>query len=383
MSVWERFLEIARPEEAPAVWNRLVHLMGEIEDEKGLLEAWAGLAKALPDGPDKANAYKRLGGLYLASGDKVRAEGAYLEAARLEETDGQLFLSLARLASVRGDREAYRGNLERALELGPSPELAMELARAYEQDGLKDRAAASLLELARGAGGEADSVREEAESRLLALLRPQTGFSEEFEKALYELSDNEVEFYNLGVARFKAGDWERAEKAFQRALELDGDESLALDVRGYLLAIYKRTGRADDMVTQAMQLYRSDPSRREYRELVLDRFVSAKDWPALIGAAGEWTRWNPGDPENWRLLALGQRSAGQALEAARSLARAAEAEKTSAASWLAAAEALEAAGEGQAAKSAYERVAELAPDNEKAASALLRMALEGVAKNRR
>jgi tetratricopeptide (TPR) repeat protein len=384
IGVWERLLDHAAPEEIPAVWYRLVALRGEAADEAGLRAALEGLAASLPDGPEKADAYRRLGNVWLEGEDPVQAAKAFEEASRLDPDDVVLILNLARLGAARGDREAYRSHLERALAVEPSTALTMELAQALDQDGLDSRAAELWLGLARKAGDDPETVatRKEAGARLLHLLRPRRGFSEEFESRLFELSDNAVEFYNLAVARFKAKHWKQAEKAFQRAMELDRGGALDSDIRGYLLALYQASGQHDNMVAQAMRLYQADPSKKIYRDLVLDRFETTRDWAGLAGAAGEWTKWRPEDPDNWRFLALGQRNAGRAAEAAKSLLRVAEVEKTKVASWMAAAEALERSGEKQAAVTAYERVVELQPSNAKAEKALLRLALDGLAKGR-
>jgi tetratricopeptide (TPR) repeat protein len=384
IGAWERFLEVAEGEEVPAVWDRLVALRGEAADDEGHRAAWAGLAASLPDGQEKADAYKRLGNLWLEADGRDKAEEAFREASKHDPDDVPLFLSLARLAAARGDRAAYRDNLEKALAAERSADLVHELAQAFEVDGNKNRAAALWLELAQlpGQGQGAEAVRKEAGARLINLLRPRRGFSDEFEKRLFELSDNPVEFYNLGVSRFKAKHWERSEKAFLKAMELDRENKLSSDIRGFLLALYKESGQADKMVAQAMRLYKDNPGKKEYRDLVLSKFETSRDWAGLAGAAGEWTVWGPNDPDNWRFLALGQRNAGQPKDAAKSLLRAAQVEGTKVASWMAAAEALEKSGERQAAADAYKKVVEIEPSNEKAESALLRLALDGVAKTR-
>ena len=245
-------------------------------------------------------------------------------------------------------------------------------------------AAELWLELAQlpGAGQGAEEIRKEAKARLLSLLRPRRGFSDEYEKRLYEFSDNPIEFYNLGVARFRAKHWAPAEKAFQRASELDRDGGLGSDIRGYLLALYQANGQADKMVVQAMRLYKDNPTKKEYRDLIFNRFETARDWAGLARAAVEWTTWRPEDPDNWRFLALGQRNAGRPQDAAKSLLKVAELERTKVSSWLAAAEALEKSGEREAATSAYKKVVEIDPSNARAESALLRLALDGVAKSR-
>ncbi|MDR2443876.1 MAG: tetratricopeptide repeat protein [Deltaproteobacteria bacterium] len=379
----ERLLEIASPEDRPTVWNQLLALRGDIGDEAGQLEAWAGLAQSLPDGPDKANAYKSLGYLQFAAGDNVKAREAFEAAAKLDQNDPSIFVNLARLAIAEDNREAYRENLIKALALEESPELSRELALSYEADGLKDKAAELWLALASTSDSQSGLSSNDAGSRLINLLRPpQEEFSEEFEKRLYQFSENSVEFYNLGVAHFKAQNWPLAQKAFDRALELDRDAGLASDIRGYLLAIHRELGQTEAMLVQAMELYREDPSSKEYRDLVLDHFEGSKNWAGLTQAALKWTQWQPNDPDNWRFLALGQKNQGQEAQSAKSLYEVAKLEVSQPSSWLAAAEALEKTGDLETAKQAYEKVIELEPTNERAESALLRLALTNLERNR-
>ncbi|MDR1657818.1 MAG: tetratricopeptide repeat protein [Deltaproteobacteria bacterium] len=386
IGAWERLLELTPPEETPVVWSHLLELKEASGDEAGQREAWAGLAQSLPDGPDKANAYKRLGYLWFSADDNVKAEEAFGAAALLDQKDPALFVNLARLAMAEGDRAAYRENLGQALRLKNSADLTKELALACESDGLKEQAIELWLSLAESKDGQAVTaeVQMEAASRLINLLRPtEDDFSEEFERRIYQFSKNPVEFYNLGVARFKTQNWTEALKAFEKAVELDKDASLTFDIRGYLLPIYQELGQLDKMAEQAMELYRADSTKKECRDLLLNRFEESKNWAGLIEAAQNWTKWHPTDADNWRFLALGQKNQELEAESAQSLVKAAELDSGKAASWLAAAEALEKAGDIESAKTAYTKVTELEPSNERAESALLRLALANLELNRR
>jgi tetratricopeptide (TPR) repeat protein len=378
---WERMLGLVTLQEAPAVWSELLGLNEKIKDEPGQREAWAGLAASLPPGVEKANAYKRLGYLWYKADNYDLAEEAYKQALEHDKADPSLYLNLARLGLAMNKRESYLENLQKAWEMNSEPALARELALARTQDGLDDEAAKLWLALAEEPGDAPETVgrREEARERLLGILRPGDGnFSEEFEKRLYEFSKQKVEFYNLGVARFKEKKWDLALKAFQKAQELDADNSLNSDIRGYLMALYKEKGQTKEMLDQAMLQYKFDPKRKESRDLVVAHLELDKNWKTLAEAAGFWTSWHPDDPDNWRFLALGQRNSGQESQAAKSLLKVAELEPAKAAGWLTAAEALDRAGEKESAKLAYEKALELEPNNAKAETALLRLNLDSL-----
>jgi tetratricopeptide (TPR) repeat protein len=189
-----------------------------------------------------------------------------------------------------------------------------------------------------------------------------------------------VEFYNLGVTHYKLKNWDRAEKAFLQALDTgEGDQAWSRDVHGFLLAIYKEKGDKVKMLQEAMSLYQDDPGQKDFRDLVAIELESAKNWAGLEKAALEWVGFKKDDPDNWRYLALAQKSLGKNAEMAGSLFHAAEAEPKSVASWLAAGEALERAGDVPRAKIAFQNVIALDDKNDKATQALLRFTLADLA----
>lgn len=385
IAAWERLLELSGPEEAPGVWSQLLALRERAADGPGQREAWEGLAKSLPDGREKADAYQRLAYLWYAEGDLDKAEEAYREALRHDRTDAALLLNLARLALAKNDRAGYKDNLEKSLALRPDPALTRELALARVQDGEEKLALPLFLTLAEGeaATPEALEIRRDARARTLEILRPDDGGADpEYERRLFQFSDRAVEFYNLGVAHFQAKDWVGAVRAFLMTLELSPEKALAADARAYLIAAYRETGQTVEMINQAMSLYRDVPSGKESRDLVVGYLETEKNWTALAKAAGLWTVWQPDDPDNWRYLALAQGGLGETGPSARSLLRAAELAPGQTSGWLSAAEALEKSGDDDAAKQAYQKVMELEPDNARAESALLRLALEALTQRR-
>jgi tetratricopeptide (TPR) repeat protein len=386
ISAWERLLELADPQEVPGIWTELISLKEKNFDSSGQREAWEGLAESLPDGPLKGNAFKRLAYFWYEEEDFSKAYEAYLQAAKYDPTDPSLFLNLARLALKNDNRQGYRENLEKALALEDTPALKRELALAYGQDGFTDKALPLWLVLAELQSQDPEIIKigTEARAQVLNLLRP-TGdkFSDEFETRLYQFSDNSVEFYNLGVAYFKVQNWDKAQKAFLKALELDKEQnSLSVDIRGYLVAIYKEKGQIEDMLNQASLIYRDDPSRKDCRDLVVGEHETAKNWEGLVSAAGDWTKWHPGDVDNWKFLALAQKNAGNDAESAKSLFKVAELESNVTASWLSAAKALEKSGNKAQARLAYEKIMELEPNNGEAEASLLRLAIDGVNQSR-
>jgi tetratricopeptide (TPR) repeat protein len=221
-----------------------------------------------------------------------------------------------------------------------------------------------------------DETTADARARLIDLLRPAEGaVSGDFDEALYRYSTNGVEFYNIGVAHFQKHQWDAAEKAFLRVLELKA-AGLERDTRAYLIAIYREKRNIQAAIAQAEALYRADPSIREPRDLMAGEMDVARSWEALEKAARGWVELNSSDPDNWRYLALAQRNLKRPdTDIARSMLSAARAEPASVPAWLAAAEALEKAGDLKSARVAYEKVLELDQKNDKAGQAILRLNL--------
>ncbi|MDR1041568.1 MAG: hypothetical protein LBR80_15695 [Deltaproteobacteria bacterium] len=382
---YELLLPLVETEQAPGVWGELVRLAEELGDPLRVDRAWEGLARSLPDDARKADSWRHLGALRAAREDLAGAEAAFREASALAPDDPSLYRGLAAIARRKGDQEGLRANLEKALTLGPDPELKRELALAYAAADMRAEALAIWRELAEphaGSGANATDAAAvesmaDARVRLIDLLRPSDGeLSGEFEDTLYRYSNNGVEFYNLGIEHFRKKGWDPAEKAFLKALELDPG-GMGRESRAYLMAIYREKGDTRSMLVQAEALYRADPAMREHRDLMAAELEVARNWEALEKAATGWTALSPSDPDNWRYLALAQRNLKRPdADIARSLQSAARAEPKSVTSWLAAAEAMEKAGDPQAAKVAYEKVLELDETNEKAGQAILRLNLD-------
>jgi tetratricopeptide (TPR) repeat protein len=379
---YQRLLPMVSADQVPGVWTEIIRLREKLGDRPGQLLAWEELAKVLPPGEHKANAYKRLGFFHYENKDFDKSEQAYFAAMEHDQDDAAVYLNLARLAQAENDRPGYRDFLAKAVFLDETLELRLELAQAYTDDGLINEAKAAWQSLATQKGtGETLKIRRLAQSQLVGLFRPPAGqLSSEFERQLYLYSLESVEFYNLGITHFQHKNWDQAVKAFLRALELDHQRQLEEDARGYLLALYKEKGQTKEMLEQANWLYPGNPAKKEIRDLIADQYERDKDWNTLVKVATEWTGQDD-DAENWRYLALAQKQTGQDKGAAQSLLKLAQ-KDSKAKNWFEAAEALRKVGNSDQAKTAYEKVLELEPNNTKAESALVKMAVDAVATGR-
>ncbi len=182
--------------------------------------------------------------------------------------------------------------------------------------------------------------------------------------------------YNLAVLDFRGERWDEAIGGLKKVLALDPDD---LDARGYLFSAYEKKGDRENMLNEALEIYRRDAGRDDYRELLVNSYENAADWPKLQAVAEEFIRLKPRDAAGWQLLSRAQARLGQPLEAAQSLYRAAEAAGDDIDRWLAAAGAMSVQNQLGAAKSAYQKILELDPENKRAAEGLLDISLREIA----
>lgn len=152
--------------------------------------------------------------------DDPRCVTAALEAARrVGEADPRVDLLEAQLAEFDGDIAGLLGALHRAHVRAPSDRaIALRLAHALAQQGQVDDAQQVLLSVRRGMP-EPDYLLKRG------LLFTEGGHHEEarrtFEAATRQLPAAALPHYYLGVALFRAGDWDAARAALRRADVLD------------------------------------------------------------------------------------------------------------------------------------------------------------------
>lgn len=373
----KRLLEVSPPEQSAGIWAEIVNLYDNSGDEEGRLTAWQSLAKLLPPGPNKGNAYKMIAQLLYRDQKFDEARAAYQEAVKAAPEDLTAHLNLARLAAATGERALYRQELAKILEATPDDlELRKELAQALREDGQNAKAKAQYLEI----------LEREPQDQAIRLtlidfletINDQDELIKQYTELMAQRPDEKVPPYNLGVLLFEKKRWPQSIEAFKKVVALDPKE---VEARDYLIIAYQRTGQKQEMLDEAMALYRLDPSKVVYRTLMLNTQENAKDWAGYVKAAEECAKLTPQDPAAWRLLAKGQTKMNQRLEAARSLWRAAEVTPDKKAeAWFTAASAFSALEKNDQALQAYKKVLEIDPKNERAAKAILDLELKAVQK---
>ena len=369
----KRLLEITPADQAPALWAEIAALYERSGDEEGRLAAWRSLAESLPDGPNKVNARRMIGRLLAQAGNYDEAGRAYQEALKMDPDNQGILLNLARLAAAKNDRGAYRTHLGKLVELDPANlGYRRELAQALADDGQNARAKAQYLEILKLKPDD-----EQTRLTLIAFLE-KTKDRKTLVQQYGELSrlhpGDKVVAYNYGALLFEQRDWNRAIEAFKKVLELDPED---LEARDYLLVTYQNKGSHKDILEQAMELYRRDPSKTVYRTLMLNTCENAKDWPGFAAVARAVTELEPDSPAGWEFLHKAQSRQNQKDEAALSLMEVARRSTDKPVeAWFKAATALSAVKKNAEARQAYNKILELEPKNDRAAKAILEMDLK-------
>ena len=247
--------------------------------------------------------WQRAAEIYQAAGQWPRAAEIYEALAKNAAQPEQAAVYLGHLVSLfrqSGDQAAEMTALNRLVDLDPdNPDHRLELALALAESGQNDRARAQYLEMA-SRWPEDQNIR----LNLIALLEKtgdRKGLIQQYSQLAGLRPEDKIIAYNYGALLFEAKDWARAIDAFKKALVIDPADQ---EAREYLLAAYQRQGQTAAMLELALELYRRDPSKTVYRDLMLNTYENAKDWANLARVAEIAVKLKPAEVKGW--LSLGQ-----------------------------------------------------------------------------
>ncbi len=377
ISTLKRLVEVAPAQEAPGIWSEIVTLYDRSGDQEGLVNAWKTLSGLLPEGEGKVNAYKMTAQLQAKAGHPDQAALTYQAALKMAPEDVNILHNLARLAAGQDQRAEYRSYLESAVNLDPENiDLRRELAEALKDDKQNTKARAQYLELLKRRPDDTalrltlidllESLNDRASKAALI---------EQYEILQRQNPGDKIIAFNYAVLLYEARDWTRAIEAFKKVLAIDPDD---LEVRDFLLISYQNKGQQKEMLAEALELYRQDPSKDVYKTLMLNTYENAKNWAGYAQVAEAVTKAEPNSPSGWELLARAQGRLNKKAEQAESLWEAAERTDSSkkVAAWFTAARAFEALKNYDQSLAAYQKVLELEPENDQAAKAVLSINLK-------
>jgi tetratricopeptide (TPR) repeat protein len=217
---------LAPADPTPTLYRaQVLNQLGRVDDAIQAYQRVLELAEG--EGESSAEAYRRLGGLYLHRNQRETAQEMLIEAVRLGVEDASVFVTLGDLRSRADDLENARTDYERALTLdSDNPDIKLRLALVLRDLDLPDEA---ILLLEGGSG-----VDELLADSYIAAER----FGEAipiYERLAEGEPDNPDYWHGLGLANYENGDSDRAIPMFERTLGLDPERHEAW---GVLASIY-------------------------------------------------------------------------------------------------------------------------------------------------
>jgi tetratricopeptide (TPR) repeat protein len=251
-----------------AAWN----LLGAaLDEQRKYPAAESAFLRATRLAPRAAQVWNNLGNHYLAAGDPAKAAGAYRTVITLEGAHPNANLQLARLAVDRKDGAEALRRLD-AIKAATEGDPAVQLVRAR------------ALALA-GRAPEALRLLDAAE----------------------QTADSAAAWYSLGVASAEAGDYQRAERLFSRALQA---EPANVDILYNLGLAALRAGhpqRSQEVIEAALAIRPQDP---EFLFQLGRALAAQKKFDEAIPILARARKLAPGNPGILRFLAETSAQAG-------------------------------------------------------------------------
>ena len=363
----KRLAEIAPSDQITGIWTEIALLYEKTEDAEGRLSAWKNLSEKLPDGQAKARVLKIIGQIFAKEEKYAEAKASYQAALKMVPEDTNALINLAQLAALEKDDKAYLIHMTKVVELDPDNiDYRRKLAGALAAAKQNTKAKNEYQELLK-------RRPDDYNLRLVYLdfldqINDKKTLAQQYEELAALAPDNKVLLYNLGVIHFEQQNWNKAIEAFKKVVALDQNDK---EARQYLLVAYQRKNQRTDIIREAMELYKLDPSNTDYRTLMLNTCENAKDWKSFAQVAEEITKVEPDSPYGWQQLNRAQTQLGQKEPAAESLWHAAEKTKDKQSeAWFKAATAFRDLGKKERAGQAYKKILEIDPKNQRATKAL-------------
>ncbi len=363
----KQLLDVVPPEQSVAIWGEIAKIYDRSGTFDERLKAWQMLAKLLTEKSDKTNAYLMIANLLVEAKRYTEAQKAYEEALNLTPQNRVARLNLARSFAASGNQPAYRAQLALLVENSPTEmSYRQELAQALLEDKQIKQAKKVYQEIV-------NMMPNDKASRLILIdlmekTNDKKGLIEQYNKMMADYPQDAVLAYNLGVMHYEQKRLPQAIEAFKKATAINPKDA---DAHGYLLLAYQQQGSKarPEMLQEALELFRLDPSKEVYRTLMLNTYENAKDWQNYLKAAEAFAKLAPNNPESFRLLARAQNTLNLKSEAAQSLWQMATASGSETKPWFEAAKAFAGLGQNEKAIEAYQKILEIEPNNAQALKA--------------
>ncbi len=349
--------------------------LAEVLEKKGRLnEAVKQYEMLLPSlsQAEKIVAMKNMGYLSYQGGHKKEALKWYLEAAKHDKNDPNLYYNI--------------GSIYEELKRPKEAEEYLRLAVNLKQDDIEGRLRLGQSLFKKGNLAEAKGYLQEVLQKdpghpealtLLAHIAEKEGdkeaLREVYEKILSREPKNTTVLFNLGVMEAEKGNLEKAVTYFEKLVAIDPKDAQA---RESLFDIYQRQQRKDLAFMQAEQLVKLNPKKVSYYAYIFNYLLdrSKFDQAAQYMTAG--VKANPENLELRKNLVLAYLKLGKNDLAAKELEKAVTLGPSDTALLHQLATLKEAAGDLEAAFNLHKKILAISPNDEKAEEAYLRLRFE-------
>lgn len=263
ITCYERAAERA-PEDSR--WPYLAALSLRTED---LAAAVGRFDEAAERGANHAAFHVNFADVLAQLGQSQQAEERYRRALEIDPNLTHALYGLARLDLARGEPDAARARLEKAVRIAPwHGDARRLLAQTYQrlgrsEDAERELAAAGAYPEATQAADpvyqlvEAEAVTAVAYAARARRLARENRFAEAetlYRKVLEIRSEVAGDYSNLGGALAGQGKLDEAVALYKKALELDDDDPFALNNLAMALAQKGDTGQAAEYLLRAIEL---------------------------------------------------------------------------------------------------------------------------------
>jgi len=349
--------------------------LAEVLEKKGRLnEAVNQYEMLLPNlsQDEQIVALKNMGYLSYQSGQKKEALKWYLEAAKHDKNDSNLYYNI--------------GSIYDELKRPTEAEEYLRLAVSLKQDDIEGRLRLGQSLFKKGEFAEAKRYLQEVLTKepsnpealtLLAHIAERQGdkkaLTEAYEKILAREPKNTTILFNLGVMEAEKGDLEKAASYFDKLVEIDPQD---VQARESLFNIYRRQKRRDLAFRQAEQLVKLNPKKVSYYGYIFNYLLDRSEFDQAAQYMRNGIKGNPENLELRKNLILAYLKLGKNDLAAKELEQAVTLMPSDTDLMHQLATLKEAAGDLEGAFDLYKKILAISPDDEKAAEAYLKLRFE-------
>ncbi len=224
----------------PSLHGRLAETLEAMGHKTEAIEAYQDLMEWI-EPEERLPIYKRLGFLCMETGRLLQAIFYYLEAAKLDQRDANLYYNLAYLYERTGQKDKADFYLANAVTLrGEDMAGRLKLAQSHLEKGQLEKSEAYLTEILQK---EPDSL---SALLLLVQIRERQGRKQEavavYRRILELDPTNETVLYNLAALEYETQAFEQSRRHFERYAAAHPEDTAVLTI---LFDIYRRLGMED------------------------------------------------------------------------------------------------------------------------------------------